>query len=101
MKSDLTNILTKREIETLIFINHFFNTKKRMPTHNELKDALNLHSNGFRHRILEKLKDLGYLKTRIKYQIPYEIELEGRNEGAKQSSIKATKARILRDYERE
>lgn len=91
--------LSRREIETLIYINHFWNTKKRMPTTKELRDALGLNSNGFRLRILEKLKDLGYLKARVRNQIAYDIVLGADN--ANQSSIQSPKARIPGDYERQ
>lgn len=68
--------LSRRELEALVYITNFFNTKSRMPTHNEIKIDLGLTSNGFRNRILEKLKDLGYLKSVAKNQIAYRLITE-------------------------
>lgn len=74
--TDRLKDLSKRELEALVYITNFFNTKSRMPTHNEIKIDLGLTSNGFRNRILEKLKDLGYLKSVAKNQIAYRLIIE-------------------------
>jgi len=65
--------LSRRELETWIYIKNFFDTQNRMPTHNELKIDLGLTSNGFRNRILEKLEDCGYIMRVTANQIAYRI----------------------------
>ena len=65
--------LSRRELETWIYIKNFFDTRNRMPTHNELRYDLGLTSNGFRNSILRKLENCGYLMRVAANQISYRI----------------------------
>ena len=79
-------MITTRQKELLEFIKSFIRKHLRSPTHREIKQALNITSNAYLSRVLDKLENLKFIvrkspKTRYNIELlqsPYSLPVLGK-----------------------
>ena len=58
-------MLTRKQLELLLFINERVKEEGVPPSFEEMKDALNLQSKSGVHRLIVALEERGFLKRRV------------------------------------